>query len=106
MRKLALLRVNSLVVDGQSAQISEGAPAELAGEGNSCALMFALMLGQVPRVLEGSLAQRAVKRSLSSVGELVPPDVRGPGKCFTTRFTRQSLLPAGGLRHADFALII
>lgn len=105
MRKLALLRVNSLVVDGQCAQVREGAPAELAGEGNSRALMFALMLGQVPRVLEGSLAQRAMERPLSSVGELVSPHVRGPGKCLPARFTRQSLLPAG-LRRAEFALIV
>lgn len=106
VRKLAVLRVNSLVVDGQRAQVSEGAPTQLAAEGNSRALMFALMLGQVPRVLEGSLAQRAVKRSLSGVGELVAPDVRGPGKRLTTRSTRQGLLPARGLRRAEFALIV
>lgn len=106
VRKLAVLRVNRLVVDGQRAQVSEGAPAELAGEGDVCALVLALMLGQVPGVLEGSLAQRAVEGSLSSVGELVPADVRGPGKCLPTGLTGQSLLPAWGRRHAEFALAV
>lgn len=68
--------------------------------------MFALMLGQVPRVLEGSLAQRAVERSLPSVGELVSPDIRGPGECLTTRFTRQGLSAAWGVRHPEFSWIV
>lgn len=98
--------MNSLVVDGQRAQVGEGAPTELAGEGNSCAAMFALMLGQVPRVLEGSLAQRAVERSLPSVGELVSPDVRGPGERLTAGFTRQGLSPAWGVRRPEFPWIV
>lgn len=103
VRKLPLQRVNSLVVDGQRAQVGEGAPTELAGEGNGRATMFALMLGQVPRVLEGSLAQRAVERSLPCVGELVSPDVGGPGERLTARFTRQGLLSARQLRRPKFA---
>lgn len=98
--------MNSLVVDGQRAQVGEGAPAELAGEGNSGASMLALMLGQVPRVLEGSLAQRAVERSLPGVGELVSPDVRGTGERLPARFTRQGLSPAWGVRRPEFPRIV
>lgn len=106
VRKLALLRVRRLVVDGQRAQVGEGAAAELAGEGDGGALVLALMLGQIPRVLEGSLAQRAVEGPLSGVGELVPPDVRGPGERLPARLTGQSLLPAWGLGHAALALAV
>lgn len=106
MGKLVLQRVNSLVVDGQRAQVGEGAPTELAGEGNSCATMLALMLGQVPRVLEGPLAQRAVERPLPSVGELVSPDVRSPGEGLTARVTRQGLPPAWGVSAPEFAWIV
>lgn len=103
VRQPAVLRVSPLVVDGQRAQVSKGAPTQLAGEGNGRALMFALVLGQVPRVLEGSLAERAVKRSLSGVGELMPPHVRASGERLTTRFARQRLLPARGLGQVEFA---
>lgn len=73
--KLALLRVRLLMVDSQGAQVSEGAPTQLAGERNSHAVMFTLVFGQIPRVLEGSVTPRAMKWPLSSVGELVSPDV-------------------------------
>lgn len=75
LRELALLRVDRLVVDGQCSEVGEGAPTQLAGERNGLAAVFALMFGQIPRVLEGSLALRAVKRSLPGVGELVSLDV-------------------------------
>lgn len=106
VRKLALLRVRRLVVDGQRAQVGEGAAAEAAGEGDGGALVFALMLGQVPRVLEGALAQRAVEGPLSRVGELVPPDVRGPGERLAARLAGQSLVPARGLGRAAFAVAL
>lgn len=63
------------MVDGERAEVGEGAPAQLAGERNGHAVMFALVFGQIPRVLEGSVTLRAVKWSLSSVSELVSPDV-------------------------------
>lgn len=75
LRKLPLLRVRLLVVDGERAEVSEGAPTQLAGERNGCAMMFALMFGQIPRVLESSVTLRAMKWSLSGVSELVSPDV-------------------------------
>lgn len=90
LRKLALLRVRLLVVDGERAEVSEGALTHLAGERNG--VMFTLVFGQIPRVLEGPVALRAVKRSLSGVRELVSPDVRRPGERLTACFTREGLL--------------
>lgn len=75
LRETTLLRVALLVVDGQPPQIGEGAPAQLTGEGDGHAVMFALVLGQIPGVLEGPLTLRAVKGSLSSVYELVSSHV-------------------------------
>lgn len=63
------------MVDGECAEVSEGAPAQLAGERNGHAVMFTLMFGQIPRVLEGSVTLRAKKRSFSGVSELVSPHV-------------------------------
>ncbi len=75
LRKLALLRVIVLMVDSQSTEVGEGAPTQLAGERNGHAVMFALMFGQIPRVLEGAVTLRTMKRSLSCVSELMSPDV-------------------------------
>lgn len=75
LRKLDLLRVRLLMVDGQGTEVGEGAPAQLAGEGNGSAVIFILVFGQIPRVLEGSVTLGAVERSLSSVRQLVSPHV-------------------------------
>lgn len=73
--ELAVLRVRFLVMDGQCAEVSEGAPAQLAGERNGHTVVFALVFCQIPRVLEGSVTLRAMKWSLSGVRELVSPHV-------------------------------
>lgn len=75
LREAALLRVRLLMVDGQRSEVSEGAPAQLAGEVDGHTVVFALVLRQIPRMLEGAVASRAVKRPLPRVGELVSPDV-------------------------------
>lgn len=106
VRELVLLRVTLLVVDGECAQVGEGAPAQLAGEGDVHAVMFALVFGQIPRVLEGAVALRAVKRPLSGVSELVSPDVGRAGERLAACFTRERLLSALSLRHVHFALIV
>lgn len=94
LRKLALRRVRALMVDGQRPQVSEGAPTQLAGESYGHVMIFTLVFGQIPRVLEGSVTLRAVKRSLSGVSELVSPDVRRPGERLTARVAREGLLSA------------
>lgn len=75
VRELTLLGVGLLVMHSQSTEVGEAAAAEWAGERDGHAVIFALVLRQVPRVLEGSLALRTMKGSLSSVGELVSPNV-------------------------------
>lgn len=67
--------MSRLVVGGQRPQVGEGAPAQLAGEGDGLVAVLTLVLGQVPGVLEGPLAVRAVERPLARVGELVSFDV-------------------------------
>lgn len=86
MGQLALLRVGRLVVGGQRPQVGEGARAQLAGEGDGFVAMLHLVLGQVPRILEGPLAVRAVERPLARVGELVSFDVRRAGECLAACF--------------------
>lgn len=66
--------------------------------------MLALMLGQIPRMLESPLALRAVKRPLSGMSELMPPDVRRPGERLTTGFTGESLLSA--VKHFPSTFIV
>lgn len=48
--------------------------------------MFTLVLGQVPRILEGPLAVRAVERPLARVGELVSFNVGRAGECLAACF--------------------
>lgn len=105
LRQLALLRVRLFMVDSQRPQVGEGAPAYLAGEGDGYAVMFALVLRQIPRVLEGSVTLRAVKRSLSRVSELVSPDIRRPGERLTARFACERSLTAVQLRNTLSALL-
>lgn len=94
------------MVDGQCPEVGEGAPTQLAGESNGHVMIFTLVFGQIPRVLEGSVALRAVKRSLSGVSELVSPDVRRPGERLPARVTREGLLSALRVRHIYFALSV
>lgn len=104
LRQPVLLRVMPLVVDGQRAEVGEGARAQLAGEGDGHAAVLALVLRQVPRVLEGAVALRAVKRPLAGVRELVPPDVRRARERLPARFARERLLFAE--RQSSWALIV
>lgn len=73
--QVALAQVGTSMVGCQRAEVGKGAPALLAGERDGCPTMFLLMLGQVPRMLEGPVALRAVERSLTGVGELVSPHI-------------------------------
>lgn len=66
--------------------------------------MLALVLRQVPRVLEGAVALRAMKRPLARVRELVPPDVRRARERLPARFARERLLFAE--RQSGFAFIV
>lgn len=74
--------------------MGKGAPAQLAGEGNVLVAVLTLVLGQVPRVLEGPLAVRAVERSLARVGELVSLDVGRAGEGFAARLAGVGVLSA------------
>lgn len=56
--------------------------------------MLTLVLGQVPRVLEGLLAVRAVERPLARMGELVSFDVGRASEGFAARFTGVGVLSA------------
>lgn len=55
-------------------------------------------------MLEGPVTLRAVKWSLSSVSELVSPDIRRPGERLPARFTTESFLLALNLRGVDLAV--
>lgn len=101
LREPSVLRVALLVVDGQRAEVGEGAPARLAGERDGHPVMLVLVLDQVPRVLEGAVTLRAAERSLPGVRELVSPDVRRAGERLAARFTRQGFPSA--VRPSDVA---
>lgn len=92
------------MVDGQSAQVSKGAAAQLTAEGNRHAVMLALVLRQIPGVLEGPVALRAVERSLPGVRQLVPLHIRRTGERLPARFTRQRLLSAETQKNAIIPL--
>ena len=90
--KLALPLVRLPVVDGERAEVWEGGPTLLAREGGGGPMVLALVLGQVPGVLEGPVAAGAVERSLPGVRELVSPHVRCAGEGLSARFAREALL--------------
>lgn len=87
LRELTLLGVALLMMQSQPPQIREGAPAQLTGERNGNAVMFTFVLCQIPGVLKGSVALRAVIWSFSRVCELVSSDVRRPSEHLKTGFT-------------------
>lgn len=60
--------------------------------------MFAFVLCQIPGVLEGSAALRAVKRSFSGVSQLVSPDVRRAGERLAACFAGESFPSSVWLR--------
>lgn len=67
--------VTLLVVRRQRAQVGEVGRARLAAK-DALTMGLALVLSEVPRVLEGLVAVRATEGSLARVDQLVPPHVR------------------------------
>ena len=84
-------------------RLAKEAATQLAGEGDGSAVVLGLVLGQVPRVLEGAVALRAVERPLARVRELVAPHVRCARECPAARVTRQGFVAAWGLGRINAA---
>lgn len=99
MRQVA--GVTLLVVGRQSAQVGEGAPAQLAGEGG-LAVSLAAVFGQIPRVLEPLATLAAAERTLSRVGQLVSPHVGPAGKRSAAGVARVSSARVVGGRRLGF----